>query len=269
MANMNQTTRGTNGFAKDAHTTLNHEGAIVHRLHNTLEELFSRANGAYLGENGFYEKNSPEEEFKTICTLVDSLSPEDAEYALKIAAIARENNMVSTPLAILTACFNAEAFKGEQFADINGRSKFFGYTNKIVRRGKDITDVLAFQLNGFGRKRPLPKQLRKQLKASMERFNEFQLSKALGKSRSVSLADAVKLIRPSNKSEFFKAVIEGNAKFGNGTTQMQTVLANKEATSEEIYKALINSSLLAIVKNLVSMNKRGLLTNEKIGRAHV
>jgi len=262
MANMNHTNRKMNTLRPDKNTMLNHEGAVVHKL-NKLEELFSRANGSYLGENTYYEKeNSAEREFNEIRDIVASLSDADAEYALKIAAIAREGNMVSTPLAILTACYNDDKFKGANFADENGKSKMSGYTAQIIRRGRDITDILAFQLEGYGRDRAIPKQERKQLKRMLETFDSYQLSKALGKNRSVSLADAVKLIRPSKNTEFFKQVIEGKVKFGNGKAQVQTALAAKESKAEDVVASLKDSSLMAIVKNLVAMSRRDALTDE-------
>lgn len=273
MANLNKN-RVNNNFPKaDRNTTLNHEGAVVHKL-NELEELFSRVQGSYMGESGFYKKSTPEEDFARIQEIITGLSPEDAEYALKIAAIGRECNTISYPLAVLTVCFNDEKFKGTQFADENGVNKLAGYSDKIVRRGKDITDILANQFAMYGfesvsgkRSTPIPKQERKNLKRKLEQFDEYKIAKALGKNRMVSMADAVKLLRPSNKSEFFKSVIEDNVKFANGKKQVQAELTkvnnkNSESTVKDVKKSISDSSLMAIVKNLVAMQRAGAIDNE-------
>ena len=266
MANLNGNRIANHMPAKDTHTKLNHEGAVVHSL-NLLEELYARALGSFLGESTFYEKNTAEDEFVRIRDIVAQLSPEDAEYALKIAAIARESNMISTPLAILTVCFNDNKFRGTAFVDDKGVNKLGGYSDIVIRRGRDITDILGNQFAVYGRGVSIPKQERKCLKRKLEQFDEYQLSKALSKSRAVSMADAVKLLRPANKNEFFKAVIEDNVKFGNGKAQVQAELTkvnskNNASTTEDIKASVKDSSLMAIVKNLVALLNANALDDE-------
>lgn len=273
MANMNKNRMNNNLPKEDKNTKLNHEGAVVHKL-NGLEELFSRVQGSYMGEGGFYEKSSPEKDFRRIQEIISGLSQEDAEYALKIAAIGREGNAISYPLAVLTACYNDEKYKGVQFADENGVNKLGMYSDMIIRRGKDITEILANQFAMYGfdsidgrRTTPIPKQERKNLKRKLEQFDEYKIAKALGKNSMVSMADAVKLLRPANKSEFFKSIIEGNVKFANGKKQVQSEITkvnnkNSESTVKDVKKSIEDSSLMAIVKNLVAMNRAGAIDKE-------
>ena len=268
MANLNKNRVNNNTPKADKNTTLNHEGAVVHKL-NELEELFSRVQGTYMGESGFYEKSSPEKDFERFKEIIANLPAEDAEYALKIAAIGRECNMISSPLAVLTVCYNDEKYKGTQFADANGVNKLGTYSDMIIRRGRDITDILANQFSMYGfesvggkRTTPIPKQERKNLKRKLEQFDEYKISKALGKSRMVSMADAVKLLRPANKSEFFKSVIEDNVSFANGKKQVQSEITkvnnkNSESTVKDVKQSIADSSLMAIVKNLVGMQRAG------------
>lgn len=263
MANLNGNRRVNRMPAKDTNTKLNHEGAVVHAL-NLIEELYARAQGSYMGEGTFYEKNSPEDEFARIREIVSQLPAEDAEYALKIAAIARESNMISTPLAILTACFNDNKFRGAAFVDEDGVNKLGRYSDLVVRRGRDITDILGNQFAVYGRSESIPKQERKCLKRKLEQFDAYQISKALGKGRAVSMADAVKLLRPANKNDFFKSVIEDNVKFGNGKAQVQAELTkvnskNNASTVEDIKASIESSSLMAIVKNLVALQRANAL----------
>lgn len=276
MASLNKK-RIASDLGEDTRTTLNHEGEKVHALNN-LEILLSKAQGSFMGEDGFYEKHSPEKDFAEIRDIIASLPQEDAEYALKIAAIGRASNMISYPLAILTACFNDPKFKGENFKAADGKTKFTGYTDKVVRRAKDVTEILANQIEMYGfdstsdsrgqsrRNMPLPIQERKQLKRKLEEFDAYQISKALGKRRSVSMADAIKLLRPAgDKCEFFGQVINGKVSFGNGKKQVQSELAKlgaKKTSVENVKKSIKDTSLMAIVKNLVAMNRAGALDEE-------
>lgn len=270
MANMN--TR-KNSIVEDKNTTVNHEGMVVHKL-NALEEILNRTLGSYMGESGFYDKTSPEKDFERIKELINQVSPEDAEYILKIAAIGRETGMISYPLAVLTACYNSDMFKGENFVDENGKSKLNRYSDLVIRRGRDITDILAMQFAVYGfdvkngrRSTPIPMQERKQLKRKLEEFDEYKISKALGENRTVSMADAVKLLRPANKNDFFKQVIEGDVKFANGKKQVQSEMtkvnnSNSESTVKDLKESIAESSLLAIVKNLVGLVRKNALDEE-------
>ena len=294
MATMNKK-RGTVTMKKDTRKSVNHEGSLVHKL-DTLEILFSKVLGSFFGESTYYEKRTAEKDFREIQKLIKDIPDEDVEYALKVARIGREYNMIQFPLAVLTACFNDERFKGEKFVDEKtGRNKLQTYTDYIVRRGKDILDVIAMHTSvyGFystnnGRNKPLPMQLRKSLRSKLESFNEYQLSKALGENKSVSMADCIKLLHPnpsnSKVSEnFFKNVIEGNVVMGASeeTKQVQAELSksknkNNKSTKADVKKSIDTSTVMAIVKNLVALHKAGMfddrnavnsicnkLTNEK------
>ena len=62
---------------------------------------------------------------------INAVDYEDIEYVLKIALLGREYNMIQYPLSVLTACFNDERFKGQQFVDRNGRNKLQYYSDRI------------------------------------------------------------------------------------------------------------------------------------------
>lgn len=270
MAGMNTKRTGTK---PDKNTTLNHEGMVVHKL-NALEELFNRVMGSFMGENGFYDKTDPEKDFDRIKELAAQVSAEDKEYILKIAAIGRASGMFSYPLAVLTACFNMDDFKGEGFQDENGRNKLAYYTDLIVTRGRDITDILSMQINCYGfdsngkkRSMPLPVQERKNLKRKLEEFDEYKISKALGKTKVVSMADAVKLLHPANKNEFFSDVIRGRVKFANGKKQVQSEITkvnntNSTSTKKDLKESIAGSSISAIIKNLVGLLKKDAIDDE-------
>ena len=282
MARMNSTKNQGKAPTPDTKTTRNHEGAKVHDL-SALETLFSKVLGSFFGESTFYENRNAEKDFVELVETINKVPYEDREYVLKIALLGREHNMIQYPLAVLTACFNDERFKGEDFLDKNGRNKLQFYSDRIIRRGRDIVDVMSTQISAYGfdripvtkgkkvvgykRDLPLPMQLRKALKYKLETFNDYQLSKALSESREVSLADCIKLLRPNEKvakvpKGFFSAVIEGKVQMGAETKQVQSELAkskNKNSTStiKDVKQSIDTSTVMAIVKNLVALHRAG------------
>ena len=282
MARMNSTTNRS-PLKKDTNTTCNHEGAVVHNL-DSLEILFSKVLGSFFGESTNYEKRTAESDFVDLVKTINNVHYEDIEYVLKIALLGREYNMIQYPLSVLTACFNDERFKGQNFVDRNGRNKLPYYSDRIIRRGRDIVDVMAMQINAFGfdvvkkgknthRDLPLPIQLRKALKHKLETFNDYQLSKALSESREVTLADCIKLLHPNEKKAkvpkgFYADVIEGRVKFGGETKQVQTELAksrnkNSDSTVADVKQSLDSSTVMAIVKNLVALHRAGVLNDRE------
>ena len=287
MARMNNTKSQSKALAPDTKTTRNHEGAKVHDL-SALETLFSKVLGSFFGESTYYESRNAEKDFVELVDTINKVPYEDIEYVLKIALLGREHNMIQYPLAVLTACFNDERFKGEDFLDKNGRNKLQFYSDRIIRRGRDIVDVMSTQISAYGfdrvpvtkgkkvvgykRDLPLPMQLRKALKHKLETFNDYQLSKALSESREVSLADCIKLLRPNEKKSrvpegFFNAVIEGKVQMGAETKQVQSELAkskNKNSTStiKDVKQSIDTSTVMAIVKNLVALHRAGVFDDK-------
>lgn len=282
MARMNSTNRNV-PLSRDTNTTRNHEGARVHNL-DSLEVLFSKVLGSFFGESTFYEKRTAEKDFIDLVKTINSVDYEDIEYVLKIALLGREYNMIQYPLSVLTACFNDERFKGQQFVDRNGRNKLQYYSDRIIRRGRDIVDVMATQINAFGfdtvkrgkvnhRDLPLPIQLRKALKCKLETFNDYQLSKAVSESREVTLADCIKLLHPDERvakvpKGFYASVIEGRVKMGGETKQVQSELAksrnkNSKSTVADVKQSLDSSTVMAIVKNLVALHRAGVLSDRE------
>lgn len=283
MATMNSK-RGTASVTRDKKTTLNHHGSVVHQL-DSLETLFSKVLGSLFGESTYYEKRTAEKDYEDLCKIIEKVDDEDIEYVLKIARLGREYNMIQYPLSVLTACMNDDRFKGQSFVDeATGRNKLQSYSQYIIRRGKDILDILATQMNVYGfqttgrgknlhRQTPIPMQMRKVLKGKIESFNEYQLSKALGESKQVSMSDAIKLLHPDPtnsrvRKNFYKDIIEGKVKMGDDSKQVQSEIAkvnnkNSKTTKKDVVKSIDTSTVMAIVKNLVALDRAGVLADKE------
>lgn len=283
MSNMNG--RKRNLFSVDKRTTTNHEGHTVHQL-DPVEILFNKVMGSFFGESTYYEDHDAMSAFQEVLDLVHSLSEEDKEYALKVALLGRENNMIQYPLAVLTACFNDDKYKGERCKDTMGRSLLSVYADRIVKRGKDVVDVMTYQMKGVGcnpshngRDIPLPMQLRKSMKSSLETLSDYTLSKGLCEGHEVSLADCIKMLHPNpnihnargGRKSFYKEVIEGNVKFAEGTTQVQTELVkfgqSKEVDMSELADTVKKSTVMALLKNLVALFRVGAFDSKIVSNA--
>ena len=282
MSNMNG--RKRNVFSADKRTTFNHEGHKVHQL-DPVEVLFNKVMGSFFGESTFYEDRDAQSAFKEVLNLVHSLPDKDKEYALKIALLGRENNMVQYPLAVLTACFNDDKYKGEQFCDAYGKNLLRVYSDRIIKRGKDVVDVMTYQMKGIGcnpshegRDIPLPMQLRKSMKSCLEDLSDYTLSKGLCEGHEVSLADCIKMLHPNpnihnakgGRKQFYKEVIEGKVSFAEGAAQVQTELVKfgqgKEVDLSELANTVKQTSVMALLKNLVALARVGAFDSQVVSQ---
>lgn len=263
--------------------TKNHHGETVHNL-DALERLFSKVLGSFFGESTHYENRSTEGDFNKLMEDINAVHEKDKEYVLKIAQLGREHNMISYPLQVLTACFNLDHYKGDQFIDpMTGKNRLWGYSDRIIRRALDITEILATQItvndfskrypkkrrekldNRRNREVPLPMQLRKNLKAKLESFDAFKLSKGLAKSNTVSLKDAICILRPrpANKSleRAYKQILDGEMKLGNGKTQIRSALSNagqdRPRKDMDIKDAVYKGTLQNILYGLEGLRSAG------------
>jgi hypothetical protein len=292
MAKMNNTKK-TPGMNK----ALNHEGAVGHKLGN-LELLFSKVLGSFFGESTHYEKRDPADEFRKITELIEGVHPRDKEYVLKIAQLGRETSfgkMIQYPIEILVACFNIDMYKGSNFLDPDTRkNKLQFYTDRIVRRALDITEVVSSQIamydfstqkvkttkgklnNVRNRVVPLPMQLRKGLEAKLNQLDDFALSKGLAEGKDVSLADVIKLVRPNptlskhkNRDKFYKSIIEGTVNFGNGKAQIKSEMSkmgqSKTVESvERVREAVEEGTIQNIVSAIVALYQKGIFNDKQI-----
>lgn len=266
MANMNQSAKKVNGRPQ----VKNHEGAMAFQL-RPLEELFSKVLGSFFGEKTFYENRDAGAALKELKDLIAQVPDKDIEYVLKIAEIGRKSNMISYPLNILTVAFNDDRFKGEAFADANGRNKLRVYSDAIVQRALDITEIMSSQFAVYGN-RKLPMQMRKSLKGKLESFDEYKLSKGMAESRSVKLRDAILMLRPASKSKkqeaAFKSIIEGTMVLGAGKKEIRSEVSKMgqkqdKADTKDLREAILKSNLQNVLNSLIAMNRQGLLDMRK------
>lgn len=261
------------GRVENLNSNFNHEGEPVFLL-NPMKTLLVKTLSSFFGQDTFYEKRDPIEEYKNLVKLIEEIPEEDKEYALKIAEIGRLSGMKEYPLNILSVCYHLERYKGLNFLSEDGKNKIADYCENIVRRTKDVNHLVAIDRQLYGEK--MPSQMKKNLKVKLEGYDEYKLSKGLDRGKVVSLADSIKLLRPKPKNEematFYKRVIENDIVVGNNKKQVQAevekvILAKKEQKEislKDLEKAIYSANLSALIKNISNYIDLGVLNNKEV-----
>lgn len=286
MANMN-----TKRQSPTRQQVKNHEGATNFKL-TSLEDLFSKVLGSFFGESTFYERRTAEGEYTKLVNIIESVEDRDKEYVLKIAELGRSDSfgkMIQYPLEILTACFNIDRYKGHNFQTQAGHNKLKFYSDSIVRRAMDVTSILATQLSTHdfskinaceeptldtrrNRVVPIPAQMKKCLKYKIESFDKYKLSKGLSGNRAVTLADAIKLLRPNpadrDMAQFYHDIIGGQVNLGAGKAEIRTEMSKKGQSpmsdNADLKKAVYNGTMQSIIMALAQLYREGVFKDKEV-----
>jgi len=209
---------------------------------STHQEFYQLVATWMVSEPKFYDQN--DETSTRIRWLVGCLSGHDPEFVLKMAAYARnELYLRSGPSFILAlACKHDET---RQFVS--------SYTDAIVRRADEVTEVLAAysKLNIKDKKKVnIPRALRTGLKTAVKKFDEYQLAKYDRKGE-WSLRDAFRVIRPKpttdEQRELWGRLVKGELK----TPDTWEVKLSTEGASKETWDAIVpKMGYMALLRNL-------------------
>ena len=120
---------------------------------------------------------------------------DDPRFVAKAALYARTQAGLRS-VTHLAAGEIAQAVKGASWT-----APFFA---RVVHRPDDALEILAYQLNVYGR--PVPNSLKKGLGAALARFDEYQLAKYRRDDAAISLVDAVNLVHPPHTEALRKLV---------------------------------------------------------------
>lgn len=166
-------------------------------------------------------------------------------FAAKAAVYAR-NEFGLRSVSHAVAGEIAASVKGEQWT-----KKFF---NAVVRRVDDITEILAYYLQHYGK--PIPNSLVGGLKKSFDKFDAYRLAKYKGEDSALSLVDAVNLVHPKPNEKNAKALndlIDGTLKNTKTWESMLSAVGNDTEAKAQVWETLIDADELgymALLKNL-------------------
>lgn len=173
-----------NKSATGSTLTVNHEGAVAHKLSAELE-LYSAVCTSALS-NKFYE--SSDERIERIRGLLKKVDP---TFAAKLAVYAREQ-MYLRSIPLVLAVELAKVHNGDNLV---GR-----LVGRVIQRADEITELLGYyaQANGrTGTKKlgKLPNQFYNGLAFAFNKFDEYQFAK-YNRDGEVKLRDALFLVHP-------------------------------------------------------------------------
>jgi len=143
---------------------------------------------------------------------------------------------------------------GELAKTVKGLSWAKRYYDAVVYRPDDITEILSYYLNKYGK--PLPNSLKKGLAKAFAKFNAYNIAKYRGENKDISLIDAVNLLHPKQPQDVLKKLMKGELK-SNETWESKLSDAgkseNKEQAKADAWKSLIAEKkigLFALLRNL-------------------
>lgn len=122
---------------------------------------------------------------------------------------------------------------GELPARVKGQEWTKRFYDKVIYRPDDITEILVYYLNKFGK--PVPNSLKKGLGTAFGKFDSYQLGKYRGEGHDLSLVDVVNLIHPKpndKNSEALKNLVEGKLK-STQTWESKLTKAGQTAKTDE------------------------------------
>ena len=221
--------------------TTNHSGHAAYKMTNKAK-LVSQVLTSFFNEAKFYGDNS-----KEMMDLIPQVIREDPEFVSKLAVFARREFNMRSVSHVLTA-FLAHEVAGKPFV----RETVKG----ISLRGDDITELMAFYLNAFGK--PIPNSMKKGIGDVLKTLDEYSLAKYKGTSKDVKMRDLLCLCRPKpqNKEQeaLWKRVLEDNLAIPE---TWETELS-KNGNTKESWEKLIAShkvGYMALLRNLRNILK--------------
>lgn len=125
------------------------------------------------------------------------------------------------------------------------------YAPKIIQRADGITEVMACQLENWGK--PIPNSLKKGLKDTFPKFDEYQFAKYHRKNQEVTFKDVIMLTHPKEPSDIIDKLLDDDLK----TPETWETVISEKGNTAEAWEQLIEHEKLPYFASL--RNLRNLL----------
>ena len=216
--------------------TLNISGHEAYRM-TDKEKLVTQVLTSFINEKKFYGDNT-DELIETLTSVINS----DPKFVSKLAVFARREFGMRSVSHVLTAYLAHEA-AGKPYV----RDTVYG----ITMRGDDVTELLSFYINTFGK--PIPNSLKKGISDVFTGFDEYTLAKYKGDKKALKMRDVICLCRPTPKddeqSALWKRCIEGKLEIPvTWETELSANGNNKETWEKLIASGKVG--YMALLRNL-------------------
>ncbi|HOQ38169.1 MAG TPA: TROVE domain-containing protein [Acetivibrio sp.] len=236
------------GFSR-AIKTINNEGATAYPM-NDKEKLVTQVLTSFFNENKFYGDNSQD-----ILNTVRNVIKTEAKFVANLCIYARNEMHLRTISHVLVSEL-AKSTEGKEYVRKT--------LNKIIERPDDMTEVLAYYLNTYGK--PIPNSVKKGLADNFGKFDEYQLAK-YNRKNTIKLKDILCLAHPKAKderqSDLWKRLLEDRLET---PVTWEKELSTKGNT-KETWERLIEENRLgymAMLRNLRNIIKSGASNLNKV-----
>ena len=207
--------------------TTNKSGHVAYSM-NDKTKLITQVTTSFFNEEKFYGDNT-----KDMVETIKRVVKNDPEFVSKLAVFARRVFNMRSVSHVLVG-YLANIPEGKPYVKKTAKG--------VVLRGDDVTEILSFYLNTFGK--PLPNSLRKGLKEVFVNFDAYTLAKYKGEGHDVKMRDVLCLCRPHPKddaqSAMWKKLLEGTLETPYTWESELSAKGNKK----EVWEELISSGRL-------------------------
>lgn len=221
--------------------TVNKCGAPAYSM-DAKSKLVTQILTSFFNESKYYGDNSAE-----IQETIKAVIAKEPQFVSNLAVFARRVFNMRSVSHVLTAYLAHET---------SGKPYVRRTIDGVVLRGDDLTEIMAFYLQTFGK--PIPNSLRRAIADKLVSFDEYTLAKYKGDNKAVKMRDLLCLCRPTPKddeqSAMWKRCLEG--KLEAPLTWESELSAN--GNTAETWEKLINSGkvgYMALLRNLRNIIK--------------
>ena len=256
----------------------NYMGGISYDL-SPFATLYVMSASAFFGEAGYYEEvrnddreyseitvekilehltnmfgsfgetanllNKEKNRAKSMVQAIEKALDYDAELTMRFLVWLRNKALIrSTPAVGLAVAAHHK--------DLKGSGIVTSVSNDIFSRLDDVTNCLAFYLKEYGK--PIPNSLKKAIAKRLTGANPYELAKYSGKSKNVSLKDAIYLTHAYSESidKFCKGEIKQNT---DGIETWEAIISSEGSNKATWMKAVDVMGHMALLRNLRNLEK--------------
>jgi len=250
MAKLNKPHKAKNSRLREHKDAVkNEEGGLAFKFESAKQELYNRVLTSLVGEPKFYGKQD-----EAILELIKTVSEDDPEFILQLAAFARNEMYLRSIPQVLLA--EATAYPETK--------KFVRkWTPSIVRRADEPCEVLAYYQNRFGhigsksKKGMLANSLKRGLSDAFKQWDAYQLAK-YDRDGPWKMRDVLKVVHPKPVDrEHYKML--GMLKDRNLPIPKtwETKLSGSGASKESWEEILPKMGYMGMLRNLRNFIKHG------------
>ena len=177
---------------------------------------------------------------------IDEALESDPKATLELAVHLRnEEDIRTTPQVIMVRAAHHDKVRGTQLIG--------QYAPEIMKRVDEPCVQLAYQLEKYGKDKPIPNSLKRAWKTFLEKSKEYHLAKYRSEGREVKLVDVVNLVHA--KSDAVDKLMRGKLK---NTDQTWEAIISKEGSTKEAWtKALDVMGHMGMLRNVRNLLTKG------------